>query len=483
MSSPLPYDRVADALNREGETLFAAGKRQDATARFGRVLELDPENALAHNNLGVTLWQRGDRENAAKHLLRAVTLAPDNREFLGNAGRVLTVLGRGDSARELYGRYLREVGFDAEIAGLAAAEEPGIIDTVLLDNGPATAGKRLISIIDYSVQPYNIGDLIIYQFGSMMMARILGVERIDFCFISDPESPPTDPNIGRLISRENRYYNLFSIIPTIQLNPQLGAMYVLDSHAELDRFLAQNEEKYLYWPTLRQLRSQEYMFYSTFRMAREFHDRFGALPSLLFNDDLTAWARHVFSSRVYPALPVTVNLRNNPHFHHHRNSDIAAWLEFFQACHGRYDVKFIITCGIAEIDDRLRTCPNVIFAKDLHTNIVQDLALIHYAAFHMGSPSGPAALPVFEAKPYYIVNCDMLPHIDEYRGALLRTEEGKLRFAFAREAQHFGIGTESGALLLREFEMLLRAHASGEMGTEGLLQAEEPGRASVTWLA
>lgn len=61
---------------REGERRFSEGQAQDALRLFVQSLELDPEDALAHNNIGVVLYALGDRNHARESFERALRLAP-----------------------------------------------------------------------------------------------------------------------------------------------------------------------------------------------------------------------------------------------------------------------------------------------------------------------------------------------------------------------------------------------------------------------
>ena len=124
-----------------------------------------------------------------------------------------------------------------------------------------------------------------------------------------------------------------------------------------------------------------------------------------------------------------------------------SWLEFFDHCRDRYPVKFVVVCSLSEVDDRLRQYQNVLIAKDFHTSIEQELALIHEAAIHMGSSSGMATMAEFNAKPYLIVNTDMDP--DRYKGTI--REGSFLRFFFASSFQRFSVGQETAEILIKEF--------------------------------
>lgn len=61
---------------REGEALFGRGQVQEALRCFVQVLEQDPEDAVAHNDVGVVLHALGDYPRAMEAFDRALRLAP-----------------------------------------------------------------------------------------------------------------------------------------------------------------------------------------------------------------------------------------------------------------------------------------------------------------------------------------------------------------------------------------------------------------------
>ena len=61
-------------------------------------------------------------------------------------------------------------------------------------------------------------------------------------------------------------------------------------------------------------------------------------------------------------------------------------------------------CTYQEIDERLRQIPNVVIAKDFHTNLEEDLALIHASLLFMGVSSGPTALSLLSGHPFIQFN-------------------------------------------------------------------------------
>lgn len=78
------------------------GRRQLSGKAYARVLELDPHNVLAMNNLAYLYAEAGIRLQQALRLARnAVLLEPDNGVYLDTLGWVLCRLGNYDAARDM----------------------------------------------------------------------------------------------------------------------------------------------------------------------------------------------------------------------------------------------------------------------------------------------------------------------------------------------------------------------------------------------
>ena len=315
--------------------------------------------------------------------------------------------------------------------------------------------KRLLAIYDLSVQPYSIGDIIVFLEGSLVMSELFYADKIDICFICDKDRPHADPIFNKLLRNNKHLHTLFTIMPIVQLNPRLGSIFVFESYSRMQQFISDNSEQYHIWPTIEQLERKKYMYYQIFNTLHNYYIRYNSIPQLILGDALKSWADKFYQERVFPDLPVTVNLRNNPYFHKHRNADIDVWLNFFQYCISRYPVKFVIICAFSEIDDRLRKLPNIIIAKDYNTSIIQDLVLIHSAAFHIGIASGPPCILIFSSnRPYLMVKFDGLKHLHMYKGALVKISKDFLRFSFACPSQHITSKQETKELLISEFERI-----------------------------
>jgi hypothetical protein len=100
------------------------------------------------------------------------------------------------------------------------------------------------------------------------------------------------------------------------------------------------------------------------------------------------------------------------------------------------------------VDERWRQCSNVLVAKDFHTFIEHDLALINNSHFHMGSPSGPFSMALFGIRPYIMFNFES-NHLKLYKSVI--EKNGYLRFSFANLLQLMTLKEELFDNILFEF--------------------------------
>jgi tetratricopeptide (TPR) repeat protein len=93
-----------DALIALGNAYVVAGRNADAIRIFSRLLELDPGNALAYQNLGTAQLQQKDYKTAEASLRRAVQLDPSLAGAYTALGVVLASTGRTAEAIEAWKR-------------------------------------------------------------------------------------------------------------------------------------------------------------------------------------------------------------------------------------------------------------------------------------------------------------------------------------------------------------------------------------------
>ena len=342
--------------------------------------------------------------------------------------------------------------------------------------------RRLLAIYNTSSQPFSVGDILLIHEASLVLRERHRVDIVDFALVYDPKHPASSDPAFTSITESNAMYHLASILPIAQVNQQLGSLFVFNSHWHLQRFIADNADLYHVWPTGWKFATQEYLYYTIFDdLLYNHYKEHGSIPHLSCRPFLRDWAEAFYQKHVYPQVPITVNMRNNKAFHTHRNLHLDCWLEFFHHCETRYPAKFVIICARSEVDDRLRQCPNVIIAKDYHTGIEQDLALIHTAAIHMGADSGPIVMALFNDKPYLIVNTVTGPHYFSRPDMIQRDEEGFLHFWFAGPLQRYAVGTETTELLISQFARMWTAVDVQRWRSPANLE-KNPGGEVATWL-
>ena len=312
--------------------------------------------------------------------------------------------------------------------------------------------RRLLVIYDLYSQPFSVGDILVVQEASLVLREMHCVDTVDFAIVYDPKHPaqPGFPFAG--FTEHNALFNLASILPVAQVNQHLGSLFVFNSHRHLERFIVDNTERYVVWPSGWKYASREYLIKTVFEdlLYNHFKEH-GSIPHLSCRPFLVDWAKAFYSEHVYPQVPVSVNIRNNNAFQTHRNAQMECWLAFFEYCETRYPAKFVIICARIEVDDRLRRCANVIIAKDYQTGVEQDLSLIHGSALHMGSDSGPACMAIFSDKPYLAVNTAMKLNYFSNPAVFQRDDQGLRRFSFSGPLQRFAAGAETTELLIRQF--------------------------------
>ena len=71
---------------------------QDHLTLFGHAVAVDPNNALARNNLGHTFMKQGRFEEARTQFIQALLVSPDSYPALNNLGLILSNLGRPHAA-------------------------------------------------------------------------------------------------------------------------------------------------------------------------------------------------------------------------------------------------------------------------------------------------------------------------------------------------------------------------------------------------
>jgi Flp pilus assembly protein TadD len=97
----------AERYAQRGLAHLNQGQSADAVLALRRAIELDPKNAILHNNLGAALDKEGKKDEALASFQAAVRLKPDYADALHNLGNHLRRMGRLPEAEEEYRKALK----------------------------------------------------------------------------------------------------------------------------------------------------------------------------------------------------------------------------------------------------------------------------------------------------------------------------------------------------------------------------------------
>jgi tetratricopeptide (TPR) repeat protein len=96
----------ASIHNDRGTGLFRERKYAEAAAEFQSAFELDPQSALAANNLGFTHYKLGAHALAAQWFEQAIRIDPKRAIAYYNLGDAYFELNRAEEARKAYEAFL-----------------------------------------------------------------------------------------------------------------------------------------------------------------------------------------------------------------------------------------------------------------------------------------------------------------------------------------------------------------------------------------
>jgi hypothetical protein len=301
--------------------------------------------------------------------------------------------------------------------------------------------RRILGLVDLRVTPSTYGEVLTFQ-EVLLTERIRrGVDKIDIVWVHDPEEPARRDQ--GLTSDNYRYY-LADRLPLAHINPYLGSFFLMDSPRALEQYVRDNADRYEVFPAFRDYVGKRWSYRDYHGMIQKFHREYGYVPQLSCQPSMLMWARSFLADQVRPQLPVAVHLRSDKMFGTHRDVAMDSWIEFFDSCRQKFDVKFVVICGRDEIAPQLRALSNVLVAKDHGTTFEQDAAIIQVSSMFMGGPSGIAQMAVFSSIPYIIVN---------YVPGAISLERGG-GHPFATPLQRLIWERETTDLLIKEFTEL-----------------------------
>ena len=322
--------------------------------------------------------------------------------------------------------------------------------------------ERILAVYDFRTHPYAVGELLWFQEMTLVLRLEHQVDKIDIVWLCDQENPASK---GRGMTRENYYYHLSTLLPLAHINPHLGTFLLMDSPKVLEEYLANNGHRYRHTePNFREYAGGHRSYQDWHKKIEDFYTNTGSVPSLSCKPSMLLWAKSFIAKEIRPAVPVAVLIRRSLQSTR-RNAHIESWLEFFEHCKNRYDVKFIVIGTRDEIDPRFRSLGNVVCAKDFGTTVEQDLALVQVSLMYLGNTSGPGVMSVFSDRPYRIFN---------YRPSHTKLPFGS-QFSHATAHQKLVWEPETTELLIKEFTSILEQVDTVRWGEDFDLLASNSG--------
>jgi hypothetical protein len=303
--------------------------------------------------------------------------------------------------------------------------------------------KRVLGIYHFQENAGYLGDMIDYYAILNVLRVEQGLSKVDLCYIDDP-SNSNQPVSRKRLETIPGYKE--TMIELRALLPHQGAIFQFDSDIAFETFFHSHYKRYVTWPKYsryhswpsridyKEIPDNGFPYANTYFPLNRFFKNHGALPTISCPERLLAWAREFVNRQVFPAAPVTAQIRFNSDSPA-RNTDIGAWADFFRRMESREDIKFILISRREEIVPELRALKNVIYSKDHASGVLQDLALLQVSRLSMFSDAGFCTYPWFAGLPTILFGKQ--EHEFPRRRTQAHTGEG-MRFVSSLQRRIFG---------------------------------------------
>jgi len=296
---------------------------------------------------------------------------------------------------------------------------------------------RILGIWDVSRANLALGFFLEFQIRLMCAAAHPAFKKIDFVFVIDRARPVTNEKFSSWIKNYNLSWHLGEMLGLLEINPDLGNIFLFDSPIQFENFLLSGK-------TYNKFSSGQE---NNYLAVSNHYQKAGRLPRFIFPEIIKKEIKNFIGDR----LAVAVGLRVNDFFSPQRNSNLAAWQELFQYAFKNYpQITFLILGRSGEFKNKISPLPNLIFVGDRHLNLIKQLALMEGSSFYMGTCGGLASFAFFSQFIPYLVTRFRPPKDDQ---------QSWLKFGSAlpwqdQAVQHLCWEEESKNLLIDKFEDL-----------------------------
>ncbi|MCW6038714.1 tetratricopeptide repeat protein [Spirulina subsalsa FACHB-351] len=210
--------QTVEQLLEQGNAAQAQGRFTEAERVFRRVLQVEPNDAAAHNNLGLALYNQGKLEEAIASYQRAIQLDPNYGAAHYNLGNALRNQGQ---VAEMIAAYQQAIQVDPNYASAynnlgAALREQGQLEE-------AIASFQQVIQIDpnHATAHYNLGSTLSEQ--GKLEEAIASYQR---AIQADPNYSFAHYNLGFSLREQGKLEEaIASFQQVIQLSPDFAAAH------------------------------------------------------------------------------------------------------------------------------------------------------------------------------------------------------------------------------------------------------------------
>ncbi len=255
--------------------------------------------------------------------------------------------------------------------------------------------KKILAYWDFNQRMSKLGDFITYlEYLNILRYQVhIKNEKnknIDLCFIDDNE------HYNKKDKRFQKTYNFKKNMNYISnINKNIDSVMFFRSNTEFYNFYLQNKKRYIRWPP-----TVSGTLIVDCRAIEKFYLKNNFIPILDVPLEIKKEIYSFYKNKVYPSLPIIINIRNNNIWDNKRNTEITEIKKFLEHYQKNELYKFIIIYDKSEITDEFRELKNVIFSKDHFSDIEYDLALIKTSFLSIFPSSGMACMAWFGDVPF-----------------------------------------------------------------------------------
>jgi hypothetical protein len=289
---------------------------------------------------------------------------------------------------------------------IAVALNPSRKEQVERQLAEGHAGKRMLAICDFSQIPYTF-DLVVFLFVANRARMDQGCDKLDIVFVAHASDPVPQNNPPEM--RLEEYYRM--LIDNIgwqgtRLLETVGSVMCFDNRELFQRFFEKARQTHDIYP------SYYYPSNPVYRTSTEYEEAYflinlyeHAEPEdvmcLKVPDAELQIAKKWIRKYVYPAVPVTLTLRQFDHLAH-KNTNLDIWSDVANRFLSK-DIVFIVVPEFYRAFDAPElTGDNIVYCDEAVLSLPFRAALYELSAFNIFGNNGSGALALLSTKMDYI---------------------------------------------------------------------------------